>query len=108
MKNCSLEACFKNSNDGKRTVAWLTRLLNQSRVPASYLRKFLHPFYRKRRDGGVPYEANVSPTPFDETSNPWWNEALKELGMKYKTGDPNHDLLMKYNLLMNYIFKLHM
>ena len=83
-------------------------LLNQSRVPASYLRKLVHPFYRKRQDGGLPDDADVAPTTFDETSNTWWSEALKELGKKYKIGEPNHDLLMKYNLLMNYIFKLHM
>ena len=86
----------------------MTRLLNQYPYSSDYIALNGYRQKAKRQDEGGPNESVILSTPFHEISHPWWDEALKALKTKYNTGDPNHDLLMKYNLLMNYIFKLNM
>ena len=107
-KNCSFEDCLKKSNEGRRTMGWFVRLLEKSNALPETLGANSFKRFTKRQDKAQWKKLDHHSFPSLVHRNPWWNAPLKELKMKSNNGNSNYNNLTKYNLLMNYIFKLHM
>ena len=107
-KICSFEDCLKKSNEGRRTMGWFVRLLEKSNTLPETLGANSFKRFTKRQDKAQWKNLDHHSFPSLVHRNPWWNAPLKELKMKSNNGNFNYNNLTKYNLLMNYIFKLHM